>query len=73
MQAVAIATLPSLQAQIAMRALELGKPVFAEKPMASDLANARAMLRAGNAQPPTDHDRFQFPSDHELAARQDDA
>ena len=26
-QAVAIATLPSLQAQIAMRALELGKPV----------------------------------------------
>lgn len=44
-QAVAIATLPSLQAQIAIRALELGKPVFAEKPMASDLASARAMLR----------------------------
>ena len=44
-QAVAIATLPSLQAQIAIRALELGKPVFAEKPMASDLAGARAMLR----------------------------
>ena len=45
MQAVAIATLPSLQAQIAIRALELGKPVFAEKPMANDLASARAMLR----------------------------
>ena len=45
MQAVAIATLPSLQAQIAIRALELSKPVFAEKPMASDLADARAMLR----------------------------
>jgi predicted dehydrogenase len=44
-QAVAIATLPSLQAQIAMRALELGKPVFAEKPLASDLAAARAMLK----------------------------
>lgn len=43
--AVAIATLPSLQARIAIRALELGKPVFAEKPMASDLASARAMLR----------------------------
>lgn len=42
-QAVAIATLPSLQAQIAIRALELGKPVFIEKPMASDLAGARAM------------------------------
>ena len=44
-QAVAIATLPSLQAQIATTALALGKPVFAEKPMASDLARARAMLR----------------------------
>jgi predicted dehydrogenase len=44
-QAVAIATLPSLQAQIAIRALELGKPVFVEKPMASDLAGARAMLQ----------------------------
>jgi predicted dehydrogenase len=44
-QAVAIATLPCLQAQIAVRALELGKPVFIEKPMASDLAGARAMLR----------------------------
>ena len=42
---VAIATLPSLQAPIAIRALELGKPVFIEKPMASDLASARAMLR----------------------------
>jgi predicted dehydrogenase len=44
-QAVAIATWPSLQAQIAIRALELGKPVFAEKPMASDLSSARAMLQ----------------------------
>ena len=43
-QAVAIATLPSLQTQIAMHALALGKPVFGEKPMATDLAAARAML-----------------------------
>jgi predicted dehydrogenase len=43
-QAVAIATLPSLQAQIAASALALGKPVFAEKPMASNLAGARSML-----------------------------
>jgi predicted dehydrogenase len=43
-QAVAIATLPSLQSQVAATALALGKPVFAEKPMASDLANARSML-----------------------------
>jgi len=44
-EAVAIATLPSLQAQIAIHALELGKPVFAEKPMASDLTSADAMLK----------------------------
>jgi len=43
--AVAVATLPSLQAQIAIRALELGKPVFIEKPMANNLAAARAMLQ----------------------------
>src|SRR5512146_374574 len=48
-QAVAIATMPSLQAQIAIHALELGKPVFAEKPMASDLDGAHAMLRQAQA------------------------
>ncbi|MBI1205646.1 MAG: hypothetical protein GC182_24340 [Rhodopseudomonas sp.] len=41
--AVAIATLPRLQADIALAALDAGKPVFAEKPMAGDLAAARAM------------------------------
>ena len=43
-EAVAIATLPSLQAQTAAAALALGKPVFAEKPMAPNLAAARSML-----------------------------
>ena len=45
-QAIVIATLPSLQAEIAIAALKAGKPVFAEKPMAGDLAAARAMLTA---------------------------
>jgi predicted dehydrogenase len=44
-QAIAIATPPALQTKIALRALELGKPVFAEKPMASALDDARLMLR----------------------------
>jgi len=44
-QAVAVATLPSLQAHVALRALELGKPVFIEKPMANNLAAAKAMLQ----------------------------
>jgi predicted dehydrogenase len=47
--AVAIATLPSLQPDIAMAALALGKPVFAEKPLARDPAGARAMLDAARA------------------------
>ncbi|MET4261091.1 putative dehydrogenase [Bradyrhizobium sp. S3.12.5] len=44
--AVTIAAPPSLQPAIAIRALELCKPVFAEKPMAADLAGAEAMARA---------------------------
>ncbi len=45
-QAVVIATLPSLQTEIAIAALKARKPVFAEKPLAGDLAAARAMLTA---------------------------
>jgi predicted dehydrogenase len=44
--AVTIAAPPNLQPAIATTALELGKPVFAEKPMAADLAGAEAMARA---------------------------
>ncbi|WP_426441680.1 Gfo/Idh/MocA family protein [Bradyrhizobium genosp. P] len=44
--AVAIATEPNLQPEIAVRALGLGKPVFAEKPMAADLAQAKRMAHA---------------------------
>lgn len=47
--AVAIATVPSLQTEIALAALKAGKPVFAEKPMASTLDEARAMLDAAKA------------------------
>ena len=47
--AVALATMPALQAQIACAALALGKPGFAEEPLASTLADARAMLRAAKS------------------------
>ncbi len=42
--AVAIAVPPYLQPTIALRALDHGKPVFVEKPLAADLASAQAML-----------------------------
>jgi predicted dehydrogenase len=65
--AVAIATLPALQSEIAIAALMLGKPVFAEKPMASTLAAARAMLdRAERSGLPTAID-FNF---HQIASWQ---
>jgi predicted dehydrogenase len=60
--AVAIATPPRQQAAIAVRALELGKPVFAEKPLAANLTDAKAMLRqAAVARKPTMID-FEFPA-----------
>ena len=59
--AVTIATPPGLQTKIAIRALELGKPVFVEKPLAADLAAARTMLRqAALSKLPTMID-FNFP------------
>jgi predicted dehydrogenase len=49
--AVAIATPPRLQPEIAIAALKRGKPVFIEKPMAADLASAAAMLRQARSVP----------------------
>jgi predicted dehydrogenase len=43
--AVAIATPPQLQPEIAIRALQRGKPIFVEKPLAADLAGAAAMAK----------------------------
>jgi predicted dehydrogenase len=47
--AITIAAPPSLQPAIAIRALELGKAVFAEKPIATDPAGAEAMVKAALA------------------------
>jgi predicted dehydrogenase len=44
---VAVAVPPHLQPAIAQRALELGKPVFLEKPLAADLAGAQMILDWG--------------------------
>jgi predicted dehydrogenase len=49
--AVAIAVPPQLQPEIAIAALGRRKAVFAEKPMAADLAGARAMLDAARKAP----------------------
>jgi predicted dehydrogenase len=43
---VAVAVPPPIQPAIARRALELGKPVFLEKPLAADLAGAQMILEA---------------------------
>jgi len=65
--AVAIATRPDLQAPAALRAIALGKPVFAEKPMASDLAAARTMLTAAEQRGVSGAIDFNF---HQIAAWQ---
>jgi predicted dehydrogenase len=58
---VAIAVLPEFQPAIAQRALELGKPVFLEKPLAGDLAGAQLILEsARKSDRPTAID-FNFP------------
>jgi predicted dehydrogenase len=58
---VGIAVPPTLQPAIAQRALELGKPVFLEKPLAADLAGAQLILEsARKSERPTIVD-FNFP------------
>jgi len=46
---VAVAAPPALQSRIATRALSLGKPVFVEKPLATSVAEAAAMLQQARA------------------------
>jgi predicted dehydrogenase len=43
---VAVAVPPHLQPAVAQRALELGKPVFLEKPLAADVAGAQVILES---------------------------
>lgn len=51
--AVVIATPPRLQPEVAIAALQRGKAVFAEKPMAADFVSAAAMLNAADRTPTT--------------------
>lgn len=59
--AVAVAVPPDLQPEVAQRALALGKPVFAEKPLAADLPGAAAMLAAARASGKPTMIDFNFP------------
>jgi predicted dehydrogenase len=47
--AIAIATPPVLQPRIALAAIALGKPVFAEKPIAATLTDAETLWKAAEA------------------------
>lgn len=63
--AVAIAVPPVLQPEIAIRALDRKKPVFLEKPLASNIDDAEHMLKAAKASKRPVMIDFEFP---ELAA-----
>jgi predicted dehydrogenase len=52
-EAVAIAVPPDRQPEVARHALDLGKPVFAEKPLAADLAGAPTMIDFNFAELPS--------------------
>ena len=65
--AVSIAVPAALQADIACAALRSGKAVFAEKPLAADLASARTMLDAARASGRPTMIDFNF---HQIAAWQ---
>ena len=59
--AVTIATPPALQPLIALRALAQKKPVFVEKPFASDLGAATRLVDAANASGLATMIDFEFP------------
>jgi len=65
--AVAIATRPDLQPAIALDAISRGKAVFAEKPIASDLAGAKRMFEAARDRNVAAAIDFNF---HQIAAWQ---
>jgi predicted dehydrogenase len=65
--AVAIAVPPDLQPEVALRALDRGKPVFVEKPLAADLADAKSVLEHARAAGRPGMIDFNFP---ELASWQ---
>jgi predicted dehydrogenase len=58
--AISIAILPELQPAVAIAALSRGKPVFAEKPLASNLTQAEAMLRQARSSSKTTMVDFNF-------------
>lgn len=47
--AIAIATPPVVQPEIALAAMSIGKPVFAEKPLAAKLADAERLVKVAGA------------------------
>jgi len=59
--AVAIAVPPDLQPEVALRALDRGKPVFVEKPLAADLAGASSMVERARAAGQIGMIDFNFP------------
>lgn len=59
--AVAIATPPVFQPAIALAALSLGKPVFAEKPLAATLSDAEALVKAAEESDLPNVVDFMFP------------
>ncbi len=59
--AIAIATPPVLQPRIALAAIALGKPVFAEKPMAVTLGDAEKLVKAAEGSKLANVVDFLFP------------
>lgn len=59
--AVAIAVPPDLQPEVALRALDRGKPIFVEKPLAADLARASSVLERARSTGQTGVIDFNFP------------
>lgn len=59
--AIAIALPPTLQVQVAARAIEKGKHVFLEKPLATNAAEAEALLAAANKAGVVHTIDFEFP------------